>query len=369
MKIIHLNSERTWRGGEQQMCYLAKGLQERGHESHVVCRPGSPCAEKARALGLPVHEFAIRGDLDYLAAGKLARLADKLDAEILHAHTARTHLAAARAARKSTLHPKCVVHRRVDFSIHKLPLRLSGLKYRSGVDRYIAITDAVKKVMIGDGIRAELIEVIHSSTDLDRFGGILKKPGLRAELGVPEGAPVIGALGALVGHKGQEYLIRAAASVVKAMPDAHFVLLGEGERRTELEGLVKALGIGRNFHMPGFRGDVPECLAEFTIFCMSSWGEGMGSSALEAMSMRLPVVATIAGGIPEVVVPEETGLLVPPRDSEALATAILWLLRNPAEAELYGQAGRKRVEEEFSADIMVERTIKLYESLLHGPRG
>jgi glycosyltransferase involved in cell wall biosynthesis len=366
MKIIHLNSERTWRGGEQQMCYLAQGLMERGHESHVVCRPGSPCAEKASALGLTVREFLIRGDVDFSAGGKLARLADEVGADILHAHTARTHLAAVRAKRISSRHPKCVVHRRVDFSIHKLPLRLSGLKYRSGVDRYIAITDAVKNVMISDGIPAELIEVIHSSTDLRRFDGVHRKPGLRDELSLPEKAPIVGAVGALVGHKGQEYLIRSAAIVLKQMPEVHFLLLGEGERREELEGLARTLGIAGHFHMPGFRSDVPECLAEFSLFCMSSWGEGMGSSALEAMAMRLPVVATLAGGLPEVIVPGKTGLLVPPRASDALAGAILRLLRNPEESLSFGEAGRKRVEEEFSVSAMVDRTLKLYERLIEG---
>ena len=346
------------------MCYLARGLAERGHVSHVLCRPGSACERRAREMGLPVHPLAIHGDLDVFAAWRVARLADRLGVDILHAHTSRAHLAAVWAKRFSRRPLRCVVHRRVDFSIHKLPFRLSGLKYRSGVDRYVAVTDAVKQVMIRDGIPADRISVIHSATDLSRFDGLPRAAGLRREMGIPEGARVIGNVGFLVGHKDHHNLLDAASVVLKEFPDAFFVIIGEGPLREEIEAHAETLGIRERLSLPGFRADVPLCLGEFEIFCLSSWGEGIGGVVLEAMAARLPVVTTSAGGLAEVVTDGENGILVPTRDSAALADGICRLLRRPEEARRLADSGRRTVEREFTVDRMVEKTIALYEQPL-----
>lgn len=364
---IHVNTERGWRGGEHQMMYLARGLHARGHAAHVVCRPNSPCAEKAAAAGLPVHPLTVHGDLDFLAGRRLGRLARELGADIVHAHTSRAHLPAVFGKWFAGGPTRCVVHRRVDFSIHKLPLRLAGWKYRWGVDRYIAITEAVKGIMLADGIPAERISVVHSCTDLSRFEGIVRKPGLRAELGVPEQAPLIGTLGALVGHKGHCTLLEAAARVLAAAPETFFVIVGEGPLRADLEAQAKALGISGRVRMPGQRSDVAQCLAELDLFCMSSRGEGLGTAVLEAMAMRRPVVVTDAGGLPEVVRDGVNGRVVPARDGAALAGALLDVLRDPATARRLAEAGRRTVEEEFTAERMVERTLAVYESLAARP--
>ena len=366
ISVLHLNTERTWRGGEQQMCYLARGLAERGHVSHVLCRPGSECERRAKEMGLPAHPVAIHGDLDIFTAWRIARLADRLAVDILHAHTSRAHLAAVWAKRLSRRPLRCVVHRRVDFSIHKLPFRLSGLKYRSGVDRYIAITHAVKGVMIGDGIPSDRISVIHSATDLSRFDGLPRAPGLRRELGIPENARVVGNVGFFVPHKDHLNLIEAAAIVCKQFPDAFFVIIGEGPLREQIERRASALGIRERLSLPGFRPDVPLCLREFDVFCFSSWGEGQGGAVLEAMAARLPVVTTSAGGLAEMVTDGENGILVPPRDSASLVDGICRLLRRPEEARRLADSGRRTVEREFTVDRMVEKTIALYEQTL-GP--
>jgi glycosyltransferase involved in cell wall biosynthesis len=366
LTALHLNTERGWRGGEQQMLYLAQGLRARGHAAHVACRPGGECLARVRAAGLPAHELSIRGDLDIFAARKLGRLIDEIGADVVHAHTSRTHVAAMLAKRFSARKPRCIVHRRVDFSIHKLPLRLSGLKYRWGVDRYIAITEAVKGVMIADGIPAERISVVHSSVDLGRFEGVARKPGLRAELGVPEGARVVGNVGALVGHKGQRFLLEAAALALKEAPETWFVILGEGPLRGALEAQARALGIAERVRLPGFRRDVPECLLEFDLFCMSSVMEGLGTSALEAMAMRRPVVATDAGGLAEVVRDGVNGLTAPAGDGPALGAALLRLLRDGALAARLAEEGRRTVEVEFTADRMVERTVAVYRQVIGG---
>ncbi len=364
MNILHLDTERTWRGGEQQMCYLALGLEQRGHIAHLVCRPGSECESRAKELGLTVHPIRIRGDIDVRAARRIARLIDGLGIDIAHAHTARAHLPVVWAKSLSKRPLATVVHRRVDFSIHKLPFGLSGLKYRSGVDRFIAVTAAVKRQMIKDGIKADLIDVIHSGADLSRFAGSECTPGLREELGIPEGARVIGNVGFLVGHKDHANLLHAATKVLKRFPEAFFVVIGEGELRGELEALARSLGILDSVSLPGFRRDVPACLKEFEVFCLSSWGEGIGGVVLEAMASRLPVVSTRAGGLDEVVRDGENGLLVPVRDSDALAAALCRMLSDHDASQRMAVAGHETVKQDFSVDRMVERTITVYERIL-----
>ena len=366
LTILHLDTERTWRGGEQQMCYLARGLVERGHRSVVLCRPGSDCAARAREASLETHALKTYGDLGLLAGRRVGRLAERLGADIVHAHTSHTHLAAVWAKRFCKRSLRCVVHRRVDFSIHKLPLGLSGLKYRHGVDRYIAVTAAVRDVMIRDGIAPEKISVIHSGTDLSRFDGVTRKPGLRADLGIPEHARVVGNVGFLVGHKAHTTLLDAAAELLGDFPDAFFVIIGEGPLRAELEAKARSLGISERVSLPGFRKDVPQCLAEFEVFCLSSWGEGIGGAVIEAMAARLPVVTTRAGGLAEVVRDGENGLLVPTRDSRALAEGIRRMLGDSAAARRMAEEGRRTVERDFTVDRMVEKTIAVYEQLPAG---
>ena len=178
---------------------------------------------------------------------------------------------------------------------------------------------------------------------------------------LPHGAPVVGNVAALVGHKGQRHLIAAAARVVREVPDARFLILGEGELRVPLERQVRDLGLDRHVLLPGFRDDALGLQKSFDVFAMSSVTEGLGSAMLDAMACGTPVVATRAGGIPEAIVDGQHGLLVPPHDEGALANAIVTLLRDRPLRERLGSAGRQRVVEEFSVDKLVGDTLGVYE--------
>ena len=140
---------------------------------------------------------------------------------------------------------------------------------------------------------------------------------------LPHGAPVVGNVAALVPHKGQRYLVEAARHVVQQLPDARFVILGEGDLREHLDKLVKERHLQKHVLLPGFRTDVLGCIKGFDLFAMSSVTEGLGTSLLDAMACARPIVATTAGGIPEIVEDNVNGLLVPPRDQTALANAIV----------------------------------------------
>ncbi len=360
LKTLHIDSERTWRGGEQQAMYLATGLKARGHEAVVACQPGSPLAERARAAGLEVAEVRMRGEADFRAVLALRRILRRGAFDIVHMHTSHAHAigcAAAALARQG----RTIVSRRVDFAVAMNVI--SGFKYRHGVDRFIAISEAVRRVLVEGGVEPAKVSVVHSGIDLSRFNHVPPNR-FREEFGVPPDSPIIGNVAALADHKGQRYLLAAMPGVLAAEPKARLFVVGDGELRGALEAQARELGIAHAVTFTGFRTDVPQWLDFFDVFVMSSHLEGLCTSVLDALAMRKPVVAAAAGGLPEIIRHEETGLLVPPKEPQPLAEAIVRLLRDRELGRRLGEAGRRLVEADFSADSMVEGTIRVYHEAL-----
>jgi glycosyltransferase involved in cell wall biosynthesis len=210
---------------------------------------------------------------------------------------------------------------------------------------------------------------IYNGIDLSRFTPGAYPTNLRRALGLPPGVPVVGSVGRFVPYKGYHYLLEAARLVGKKIPQARWVLVGDGELRAALEAQCRTLGLERIVRFAGWREDIPDCLALCDIFVLPSLGEHFGRVLVEAMAMAKAVVATDAGGVPEIVIHDETGLLVPPADPQALAEAVLSLLQDPTRAARLGAAGRRRAENEFSLAHHVEAVEALYREILEVDRG
>ena len=178
----------------------------------------------------------------------------------------------------------------------------------------------------------------------------------------------MGNIGALVAHKGQRYLVDAAPAVVRALPDTHFLIFGEGELRPTLTRQIKHLGLEHRVSLAGFRPDILALLKGLDLFVMSSITEGLGTSILDAMAASKAVVGTSAGGIPEAVEHGVTGLVVPPHNAGALADAILTLLKDEPLRRRMGEAGLARVRERFSVDRMIDETLAVYARVAGRPR-
>jgi glycosyltransferase involved in cell wall biosynthesis len=253
----------------------------------------------------------------------------------------------------------------VDFHLKRHAF--SKWKYRH-VDVFIAASDVIAGILERDGIGRDRIVTVHDGVNI----GLIDKQApvdARAEFRMPHGAPVVGNVAALAAHKGQKHLIAAAALVVRAVPDARFLIIGEGELRDQLERQIKHLALERHVLLTGFRPDVLGLMKSFDLFAMSSVTEGLGSAVLEAMACGRPVVSTRAGGLPEVVVDGETGLLVPPHDEPALAKAVTDLLEDAGRRAAMGAAGRTRVVDAFSVDAMVTKTLATYAARVSGQPG
>ncbi|MFH1784221.1 MAG: glycosyltransferase [bacterium] len=354
-RILHINTAKTWRGGEQQTLYLAQGLQGLGHKNFVACQPDGMLLKRLAQTDVVTIPVLMRGEWDMISVIKLARIIRNHQIDILHIHTAHAHTLGALAAK---INPTCkvIVSRRVDFHIH------SKAKYRRGLDRIIAVSRGVRDVLVEDGIAAENIAVVHDGIDLERFKKIKDNKYLREEFNLKDDMPVVGIVAALAPHKHHENFLEAAAIVKKEMPNARFLIVGEGELEARLKKLARALELEKEVIFCGFREDILELISTFDVFVLSSYLEGMGSTLLEAMALSKPVVATQTGGIPEVVKDGQSGILVPSRDSEKLAAGIVDLLKNKDKRINMGKAGRK-IAEGFGVGRMVSQTEEIYKEV------
>ena len=358
MFSLHIDTARTWRGGQNQVLLTVLGLRALGHRSMLVAHAAGELRQRAQE-GLELIPLAPKTEMDLSAAWRLSRLIKQLQPDILHAHDPHGVAMAALALSMSTqlAKPPLIAARRVDF--HLKDNALSRWKYRQ-VDCFICASDAVRKMLIADGVPAARAVIVHEGIDLGRVEAA-PAADLHGDLWLPHVSPIVGNVAALVPHKGQRHLIEAAAIVVKKVPDARFVIAGEGELRPALERSIKEHRLEKHVFLAGFRPDILSVHKSFDIFVMSSLTEGLGTSLLDAMACGKPVVATTAGGMPEVVADGRTGVLVPPRDHAAMAEAIVRLLRDPALRAEMGAAGLARVRAKFSAERMVQDTLDVYQ--------
>jgi L-malate glycosyltransferase len=354
---LHIDTARTWRGGQNQVLLTVNGLREIGQRAALVAHPDGELRKRA-AEGLELVPLAPKSEVDLTAAWRLNRVIKRLRPDIIHAHDAHGVAMASLALSLGSkdVEPPLVVSRRVDF--HLRHNSFSRWKHRQ-VDCFIAASEAIRQMLVADGVPAERTVTVHEGIDVEH---VLAVPAVDVHqtFFLPHGSPVVGNIAALVPHKGQRHLIEAAHLVVQKMPDVRFVILGEGELRETLERVVKDYHLEKHVLLPGFRTDVLGCLKTFDLFVMSSVTEGLGTSLLDAMACSRPIVATSAGGIPEVVEDRVTGLLVPPRDHAAMADAILSVIGDARRRQAMGAAGFARVNERFTVERMVAATAAVY---------
>jgi glycosyltransferase involved in cell wall biosynthesis len=303
--------------------------------------------------------------MDLGAAWRLSRILKQLKPDIVHAHDPHGVAMAALALSMSTqlAKPPLVASRRVDF--HLRGNSLSRWKYRQ-VDCFVCASDAIRRMLVADGVPEARAMTVHEGIDLGRVEAA-PPASLHEELWLPHHAPLVGNVAALVPHKGQRHLVESAMAVLPQLPDVRFIIAGEGELRPVLERQIREHHLEKHVLLAGFRPDVLSVHKAFDIFVMSSVTEGLGTSLLDAMACAKPVVATSVGGIPEVVVDGETGFLVPPRDHEAMARAIVMLLKDEALRTRMGEAGRTRARVKFSAERMVQDTLRVYQRVAMHP--
>jgi len=372
LRTVHINTQPNWGGGEQQTLLLVRGLVARGHEAVLATRPDSPLGRRAIDAGVEVFPINPINEIDPRAIWKLAGLLRAQRPHVLHMHSPHALALGSLAAR---LAPRALrlVSRRVARSIYRRrTLRLNWLKYRLGAQQYVAVSRAVKDILVRDGMRADTISVVHSGIDpetperVGRHGSPgVNGDGIRRRHDFPAGIPIVLTVGSLHRIKGPWTLLRAA-SVILARRDVAFISLGDGPLATALRDQARSDGIAHRVRWIGFREDVLSYIAASNIYVQPSLSEGLGTSILDALLVERPVVACRVDGIPEIIEHGRHGLLVPPDDASALAAAIDGLLDAPRWGRELGARGRERVLREFTTERMVEGTLAVYQAALGG---
>ncbi len=357
MSLFHVDAGREWRGGQRQSLFLVRELQRRGFPVFFVIQKGSPLHQKARDAGLRLIPLRMKGEADLWASLRLAIMMKRRGCRLAHFHDAHSLAIGLRAASWAKV-PLILAHRRVDFPLKQNVF--SRRKYGRKLDAMVAISEAVKKVLVEGGVQPGKIKVIPSGIDFSVYEEVKDRDFLRREFSFSPDDFLVGIVAALEDHKGHTYLFQATRLVRQHSPHIRLIVVGSGSLRLELEAQVHELGIEDIVFFLGFREDMPRILASLDLFVLSSHLEGLGSSLLDAMASRLPVVATRTGGIPEIVLHGETGLLVPPRDPQAMAEAIIQVYHDRNLANYLAQKGHDFVRRHFSVEAMAEKVIELY---------
>lgn len=356
--VVHVETGRHLYGGPLQVYYLLCGLKARGVHNVLVCPEGSAIAQAAAQVAT-VRAMRMRGDIDLGFIGRLRAILRAERPVIVHLHSRRgADVLGGIAARLAGV--TCVLSRRVDNPESRLIVRFKYGLY----DHVVAISDGVKKVLLSEGVPAAKVRTARDAVDTEQFRPGCRWPEWRAALDLAPDALVVGMAAQMIERKGHRYLLEAAPHVLAAFPSARFLVFGRGPLESQLRDQVMRLGVAERIRFLGFRDDLERLLPCLDLLVHPATLEGLGVILLQAAACGLPIVASAAGGIPEIVRDGVNGRLVAPGDASALARAMIELLGDPARRRQMGQAGRRIVEAEYSIETMVEGNLEVYRALL-----
>lgn len=364
LTILHTEASEGWGGQEIRILEEAIGHQRRGHRVLVAASPQSAILSRARKVGVEAVAVAMGKVRLLQAARDLRRLIRDCCVQVVHTHSSRDSWIGGLAARSLPQRPILVRTRHLSTPISRS--WLSRLVYQRIPDLVITTGEAIRKEMIEtNGYDPGRIVSIPTGVDTGRYRfNPSARDAIRRELGIPEAAPLIGIVAVLRSWKGHLDFLDAAARVLKEEPLSRFLIVGEGPQRDRIRAAIQRLGLEARVWMLGHREDVPEVLSAMDLFALPSFGhEGVPQAVLQALSVGLPVVASRTGSIPEVIHDGQTGALVPPRQPDLLASAILRLIRNREEGRLLALNGRAFVQQHFSLEAMLERIERCYDGL------
>jgi glycosyltransferase involved in cell wall biosynthesis len=362
MSILHVIEAPSWTGAMAQTLALAAGLRDLGHRVTLACTPGSILWERAAEAGIDVVGVNLRSELNPFAVAKLSWVVLSRGVNVIHTHRAHAHTLGLLTA--CVTGRPLVVSRRVSFA----PKRNLGsrIKYLSRlVTKFVAVSEAVKDVLVDYGVDPGRVTLIYSGTDRNVYRPDLDGARFRKELGIADGAPLIGKIANFYhGWKGHDTFLAAARKVVTEFDDARFVLVGHNTDSEKMRAMVDTFGLADRVSLAGYRTDVPDVISALDISVNAPRaGEGLSGAIRESLACGRAVVATDVGGNRELVKHGETGLLVPPDDPDALGDALITLLRDKDLARRLASSGARFVREHLTVERMVEGTEGLYRKI------
>ena len=365
MRILHIISSGGMYGAEAVILNMSRMLNASGHASMLgvfanSANPNLQLHEAAKREGIESHLIPCSGQVDGGVGGRIWDLVVETGADVVHAHGYKADIYGYLALRGRGVGLVSTCHNWLNDGLLVAFYGVADRLVLRGFDAVVAVSEEVRETLVRSGVKAEKIRLIRNGIDLRPFDRA--DPVLRREEGLAKRL-LVGIVGRLSVEKGMDIFLRAAAEVVKEVPEAAFVIAGDGPEREPLEALVDSLELRDCVTLLGRREDMPGIYASMDVLVSASRKEGLPMTILEGMASGRPWVATAVGDVPTVVRDGETGVLVPPERVELLASAIIELLQNPEGRAQFGASARKLIEQEFSANRMAAEYLDLYQEI------
>ncbi len=363
MKILHLSSERTWRGGEQQIAYLIGESIKQGVECFVACRKESAFEEYCQKENIQFFSVGFKNELDFKTALQIKRICKTQGIDIVHMHSSHSHAIGVWSYILGNK-AKLVLSRRVDFPIKDNFLSRFKFNHKS-IERIVCVSHKIEEIMRKDLKNPDICTTVHSGIDLRRFENSKNNQILHTEYKLSPTCKVIANISAIAPHKDFYTFVDTVEELVKKLTNVKFFIIGEGGERENIENYIAQKKLQEHIILTGFRQDIPDIMQEIDIFLMTSETEGLGTTILDAFANHVSVVATKGGGIPEAVIHEKTGLLADIKDSKKLAKNVIDLFNDPDKKQKLSIQAHKWLLENFIKEKTANKTINIYQEILN----
>ncbi|QGU00490.1 Glycosyltransferase [Candidatus Syntrophocurvum alkaliphilum] len=365
-KVLHLIGGGEIGGAEELVLTIMKLLDKEKYDPHLICLCHGPFVELAKKEGLKASTIPMKHKLDLSTINPIKEYLVKNKIDIVHTHGVRANLVARIAAHKEGLPVATTFHSALRYDYNNkitsiFAKRLTMLTNKH-TNKFIAISNSIKDEIMAMNVPANKIKVIHSGLDTAKFTSNTPKEKVQKELEINPQNKTITMVARLHPVKGHEYFIRAAKEVIEKNINAQFLIIGEGELRSELEQLINKLNLDKNIIMPGYYSKIEDIYRISDIICVPSVMEGLGLVVLEAMYFKTPVIASNVGGIPEIIEDGKDGILTPPQDYKALADAIIKLCQNEKLSQTIAQNATQKINN-FTVQNMTREVEIIYDEL------
>ena len=369
-KVLQLISSGGFLGAENVVLELAKSARNMG-DWHVIIgifenlhNPHTEIAEAAKVTGIDYCVFPCSGRFDWKTISKIRAFILEEQPDIIHSHGYKSNFYALVSTKR----------KKIWITTNHLWKKTSrNLKLYAWLDSYIvrfadkivAVSDEIAQELIGLGIKKDKIVTVDNGVDVKKFSACADVSlKLKKTFGIDEECKIIATIASLTDEKGHRYLIEAAKDVIAYQQNIRFLFIGDGFERGRIEAKIKESNLIGKVILAGARHDIPEILNLIDIFVLPSLKEGLPMALLEAMAAERPVIATEVGAIPKVIKNGRNGILVLPKDPNALSLAIISLLKDPKKMHLLAQNAKKCVIEGYSSECMAEKYFLIYRELL-----
>jgi glycosyltransferase involved in cell wall biosynthesis len=361
IRVLHISSESSWRGGEQQIIYLVEESRKLGVDAIVACKEGSEVEKYCQANDLPYESLKFKSAYDLGTAFKIKSICKRRSIDLIQTHTSKSHTMAVISGLMGLSVPQ-IMTRRVDFPVKDN--WFSRFKYNySKIVRIICISETILGITEKDIKDKSKLVAIHSGVDMDRFKEFKHSDWLRENYAKDKSTHIVGNTSAISDQKDYYTFVNVAKRILETRQDIHFFIVGDGPDRVEIESYVKTQGLSDKITLTGFKKNIREILPSFDIFLFTSKTEGLGTSVLDAMAAGVPIVTTNAGGVSEMITHEVNGLMYPVKDVEGLVKGVLTFMDDHSLAENLAAKASEMVRD-FSKEKTASRTLALYKEVL-----